>query len=230
MIYLNNTGKEYNVGLDIHENGFFGTIMDNQGAILATGKVPYSAEGIKNFLGWLPSTEVIIAIETCGLARGVYKLLTELGYEVVIANPVKTHQIAGNKKTDKVDSETLADLLRTGYLPKIYVPSEDVIKLRDIARHRVRLVRSRTRLQLMIRSYLVKDGKKPPANWNKQTMAWLKEIDPMIENFVNIIEITNEQIKQVERNIKRIAHNKYLVQLLMTIPGIGEFSAILIIG
>ncbi|MCD5409572.1 MAG: hypothetical protein LRZ87_02255 [Methanocellales archaeon] len=38
------------------------------------------------------------------------------------------------KKTDKVDSRILADLLRTGYLPEVYIPSEDVLKLRDIAR------------------------------------------------------------------------------------------------
>jgi transposase len=53
---------------------------------------------------------------------------------------------------------------------------------------------------------------------------------PMINNFVEIMEKTNEHIKQVEREIKRIAHNKYLTKLLMTIPGIGEISAILILG
>jgi transposase len=227
---MKNIARRYNVGLDIHEIDFYGNIMTKQGQEITEGPVKYSEPGIQNFLGFLPSTEIIIAIEACGISRAVYKLLTNMGYEVVVANPKKTHEIACNKKTDKVDARTLANLLRTGYLPTIYMPDDDVLKLRDIARHRVRLVRTRTRLKLMIRSHLVSIGKDPPGNWNKKTIEELKEIDPMIANFIEIIKTTNEQIREVEYKIKRTAHNKYLVKLLMTIPGIGEFSAILILG
>jgi transposase len=221
---------KFYVGLDIHEKNFYGTILDKQGEIITEGNVKYSKEGIQNFLGYLPSTQFKIAIEACGLSRGVYNLLTDLGYDVVQANPLKTNRIAAKKKTDKVDSKTLADLLRTGYLPLTYVPSEDILKLRDIARHRVRLVRMRSMSQVRIKSYLRRDGKKFPGGWNKDTMARLREMDPLIEHYVNIIEVINEQIKQVEKEIKSIARNKYYAILLQTIPGIGEFSAILILG
>lgn len=230
MICLTDFGKKYNVGLDIHEDEFLGSVLNKQGELLTGGSVKNSKEGIQNFLGSYPSTDMIIAIEASGLARGVFRLLTEMGYEVVIANPLRVHRIAGDKKTDKVDSRTLADLLRTGYLPLVYMPPEDIIKLRDITRHRAQLTRTRSRLQLMIKSYLRRDGKKFPGNWNKQNLTELKEMDPMIENFINIIEVINEQIKGVNRKIKRIASCNYLIQLLMTIPGIAEYSAMLILG
>lgn len=226
---INEEDKFY-VGLDIHENSFYGTIMDKHGEIITEGNVQYSEQGIQNFLGHLPSTKFKIAIEACGLSRGVYNLLTDIGYEVVQANPLKTNRIAAKKKTDRVDSKILADLLRTGYLPLTYVPSEDISKLRDIARHRVRLVRMRSMTQVRIKSYLRRDGKKFPGGWSKDTMARLREMDPLIEHYVNIIEVINEQIKQVEKEIKMIARNKYYAVLLQTIPGIGEFSAILILG
>jgi transposase len=222
--------KKYNVGLDIHEEWFYGTILTEQGELITEGRVKYSKEGLQNFLGSFPSTDIIIAIESCGLSRGVYALLNELGYEVVQANAKKTHDIAGCKKTDKVDSRTLADLLRTGYLPIVYAPDEKVQKLRDITRHRARLVRTRTKYQTMIKSYLSRDGKKFPGKWNKQTMAELKKMDPLIETFVNVIEVLNEQIKNVNRNIKNIAKSNYLVKILTSMPGIGEYSAILILG
>ena len=222
--------RKYNVGLDIHEDMFYGTVLNEQGDIITEGPVKYSKEGIQNFLGSFPSTDVSIAIEACGLSRGVYQLLTELGYKVVQTNPKKVHEIAGKKKTDKVDSRTLADLLRTGYLPIVYMPKDNILKLRDITRHRARLVKTRAKYQTMIKSYLSRDGKKFPGKWNKQTMEELKGIDPLIENFVNVIEVIDEQIKQVNKKNKSIARCNYLVQLLMTMPGIGEYSAILILG
>lgn len=227
MVYL---ARKYNVGFDIHEEDFYGTIMNKQGDIITKGSVKYSKEGIQNFLGSFPSTDVIIAIESCSLARGVYKLLTELGYEVVLANSVKVHKIACDKKMDKVDSKTLADLLRTGYLPLVYMPSDDIIKLRDISRHRAQLVRMRAITKVRIKSYLSRDGKKFPGKWNKNTLAELKEMDPMIANFVNIIELLNEQIYHVEKKIKQISSCSYKLQLLTTIPGIADISAMLILG
>ena len=93
--------------------------MDKQGEIVAEGKAKHTKEAIQSFFAGISSSRIRMAIEACGIWRGVYRLLTELGYEVLLASPLKTHQIAAKKKTDKVDSKTLADLLRTGYLPEV---------------------------------------------------------------------------------------------------------------
>jgi transposase len=90
-------------------------------------------------------------MEACGLWRGVYTQLTALGHDVVLSNPVQTHAIVQGKKTDKVDAHILADLLRTGYLPEVYIPPEDVLQLRDIAMHRARLARLRTKIQCKVK-------------------------------------------------------------------------------
>jgi transposase len=225
-----NLARKYNVGFDIHEELFYGTVMDKEGNIITEGTVKNSKEGIQSFLGCFSSTDIIIAIEACGLSRGVYKLLTELGYEVVLANPAKIKNMPGSNKTDKIDSKRLADLLRTRYLPLSYMPSEDIIKLRDISRHRAQLVRTRTICKVRIKSYISRDGKKFPGKWNKNTLAKLKEMDPMIANFVNIIELLNEQIHQVEKKIKQVSSCSYKLQLLKTIPGIADVSAMLILG
>jgi len=140
-------------GLDIHTEKLYGTVLDEQGETIVQGSLNHTKEAVQSFFAGMPSSKLKIAIEACGIWRGAYKLLTELGYEVVLASPLKTHQIACKKKTDKVDSRILADLLRTGYLPEVYIPSEDVLKLRDIARHRARLVRIRTMLQCKVKAY-----------------------------------------------------------------------------
>ena len=222
--------RKYYVGFDIHEVNFYGTVMNKQGDIITKGPVKNSKEGIQSFLGSFPSTDIIIAIEACGLARGVYRLLTELGYDTVLANPAKIKSLPGYNKTDKIDSKKLADLLRVGYLPITYMPSEDIIKLRDISRHRSQLVRMRAVTKVRIKSYLSRDGKKFPGKWNKNTLTKLKEMDPMIANFVGIIEVLNEQISHVEKKIRQISTCNYKLQLLTTIPGIADISAMLILG
>ena len=132
--------------------------MGKDGVIEFSGNFRNAKEAAQCFLSGIPSPQVIIAVEACGLWRGVHNMLTDLGYRVVLANSYKTHQIVGAKDIDKVNSETLADLLRTGYLPQVYIPTEDVFLLRDAARHRKRLVDVRTQLKCMTRSYLMREG------------------------------------------------------------------------
>jgi transposase len=217
-------------GLDIHTEKLYGTVLDERGDTVVRGSLPYTKKAIQSFFAGMPSSKLRIAIEACGIWRGAYKLLTELGYEVVLASPLKTHQIACKKKTDKVDSRVLADLLRTGYLPEVYIPSEDVLKLRDIARHRARLVRVRSMLQCKVKAYLLRDGIKFKRGWSRESLEYLKNFDSKIANFVSIIEATNEEIKQVTREINSIAGNMYLTNLLQTSPGIGKFSSLMILG
>lgn len=217
-------------GLDIHTEKLYGTVLDEQGKTIAQGSLNYTERAIQSFFAGIPSSKLKIAIEACGIWRGVYKLLTELGYNVVLASPLKTHQIACKKKTDKVDSRILADLLRTGYLPEVYIPSEDVLRLRDIARHRARLVRIRSMLQCKVKAYLNRDGIKFRRGWSRESLEHLKKLDPKIANFVSIIEAASEEIKQVTREINSIAGNMHLTNMLQTVPGIGKFSSLMILG
>lgn len=204
--------------------------MRKDGTIDFGGTFPNTEKAAQCFLGSVPSPQVKIAIEACGLWRGVYNMLTGLGYNVVMANPYKTHQIVGAKNIDKVNSEVLADLLRTGYLPEVYIPTEDVLLLRDIARHRKRLVDQRKRLQCMAKSYLMREGIKFPKRWNKKTYEFFRNAHPYTAHFVNIIETINEQIKSVQKEINGIAHNIRLADLLQTTPGIAEFGSLMILG
>jgi len=57
-------------------------------------------------------------------------------------------------KTDKVDSEVLAQLLRMDYLP--YVPEGEIRDLRTIVRHRASLVR--LRIKNRVHALLTREG------------------------------------------------------------------------
>jgi len=85
-------------GMDIHNENLAGCIMDKDGNIIREHIFPSSKEAVERFLCDIPSPGITIAIEACRMWRGIYKILTDMGYDVKLANPKKTHDIACKKK------------------------------------------------------------------------------------------------------------------------------------
>ncbi|MDR7518480.1 MAG: transposase [Armatimonadota bacterium] len=81
--------------------------------------------------------------------------MDELTDEVVLAHPAKVRAIAEARiKTDTIDSETLAHLLRADLLPAAYAPSKEIRATKRVLRQRLFFVRVRTMLKNRIRALL----------------------------------------------------------------------------
>jgi transposase len=217
-------------GIDIHKEKLAGCIMDKDGNITREHTFPSSKKAIERFLCDIPSSGITVAIEACGMWRGVYKVLTELGYEVKLANPKKTHDIAGSKKMDPIDAKTLADLLRTNYLPKVWIPDEQTLRFRDLTRHKSNLTRLRTQVQGKIKGYLLRNGRKYGKLWNEQTLSALAEEDHDVKNLVKVYNSLQEEEREVMKRIKQVARNMKETNLLMSMPGVAEFSSLMILA
>jgi len=217
------------VGIDLHKKYYTGTIMDSAGKIVCRDNFPPTLRGAGTFFNFVPPATKM-AIEACSLWRGAYKLLIKLGYHVVLAHPAKTRAISGTKKTDPVDSRDLADLLRVGYLPQVYIPDEDMYILKCAARHKADLVRIRQMLQCKIKSYLDREGIFYKNSWSKENLAILRSLHPHVAHYVEGVETMNRLIKDSLKEIRALAHNTYLAGILQTAPGIAEFSSLMILG
>ena len=217
-------------GIDIHKENLAGCIMDKDGNIKREHTFPSSKKAVERFLCGIPNSEITIAIEACGMWRGVHKVLTELGYEVKLANPKKTHDIAGSKKMDPIDAKTLADLLRTHYLPEVWIPDEKTLQFRDLTRHKASLTRLRTQVQGKIRGYLLRKGAKYSKLSKEETLTTLAEEDPDIKNLVHVYHCLKDEEREVMRRIKRISQNMKETTLMMSMPGIAEFSSLMILA
>jgi transposase len=65
---------------------------------------------------------------------------------------LRTRAIAEAKvKTDKVDAESLAQLLRCDYLPEVWQPDQETQQLRELSVQRSGLVADQTRLKNRVR-------------------------------------------------------------------------------
>lgn len=97
-------------------------------------------------MDWLNEWAVTtVAIESTGeYWKPVFNLL-EGNFEVLLVNSKHVKQVPG-RKTDVKDAEWLAELLSYGLLKPSYIPAKPQRDLRDLTRHRVKLVQERARI------------------------------------------------------------------------------------
>ena len=218
------------VGLDTHKETIHGTAINQDGEIVASCKFKNGEDALLGFLKDFSIWNTEIAIEACNIWRGCNKILTERGYKVKLANPIRCSQIARDKKTDKKDSEIIAELLRTGFLPEVFIPSERMLELKDLTRHKCYLTREKTRIQNKIKSFLLRVGIEYDRKiWNEIGIKWLKDLrDEKIDAFIRIYGQILIEEKKVLKKIGQISRKTEDMSLLRTIPGVGELGSVMI--
>jgi len=219
------------IGIDSHRETLHCTAIDESGELIASHNFPNNEEAIIEFLKPFSPWNTFFSLEACGTWRGPYNILRRLGYDnIKLANPLKCHQIAKEKKTDKKDSEILADLNRTNYLPEVFILSNEILELRDYTRHKCKLSRFLTRIKCSIKMTLLREGVAYEDNlWSESGLNWLKnQNNEMIDDFVSVYECFEPKLKRITKKIEKIAGSKESTRLLKTIPGIGDFGATLI--
>jgi len=137
------------VGLDVHKDFTFATVLDQTGRVVVQKRLPN--ELVQSFL---ESFNVEKGLEASTHVVPLYRALVNRGFRVEVSHPKKTRYIAEARiKSDKVDSRAIAELVRLDALPKSYMPPPEVAVLREKVRRRAFLVK-RAKLMTKIRGVL----------------------------------------------------------------------------
>ena len=224
------------VGIDLHKEVCYATTLDKEGEIIDRKEFKNEREEWVKFVEEMPRDSKV-AIEACSYWYPVCDFLEDRGIEVILSHPSKTRIIAEAKiKTDKIDSENLAKLLRADFLPRSYIPSREMRENRELLRLRVQLGKDRTVIKNRIHALLAKNGVKHEFKdlFGGEGMNFLKEIDLPSSQRIGLdvllrqLESVNKEIELVQKQIARIAKEDEDVKILMTIPGIDYYSAMII--
>ncbi|KXA98522.1 hypothetical protein AKJ40_04705 [candidate division MSBL1 archaeon SCGC-AAA259M10] len=208
-----------------------GVIMDEDGEVLRDEKFENSLAGVREFFKGFKHADVVM--ESSYSWRPTYERFEEIGFEAKLAHPKGTRAIAESEiKTDSIDARTLTHLLRAGLVHESYVPSEEVRQLRDKVRLRTKLVRERTKFKNKIWAELEKNRVNMEKNpFTKKGKEKLRELNiSSVDHYLAVLETIDERIKMVSKELEGIAEDREDARLLMTIPGISHFSALLILS
>lgn len=228
------------IGMDLHKSTSSFCVMNKEGEILQEQRTPTNPESITRFIKSLgKKNKISIAFEPVSQSWKYIDIFEEMNLEIHPANPRKLKAIASStSKTDKLDARVIADHLRTKHLPESYIPNKEVRAWKEVIRNRSSLVRLRTQAKNRIHSTLFKNGLVSPfANlWSARGKRWLRNLSLdkhfmlTIEKQLSVIEFLDKEIKDTEKTIKEIVKETKQMQLLKTIPGLGDIFAITIMS
>jgi transposase len=177
------------------------------------------------------------AIEASGNYRPIYEMLDE-HLDITLVNPSKNRIIADAAvKTDRIDAKRLAQILRADMLAESYVPPDEIRVLRDLVRTRKSLVESRTAEKNRVRAVLTcTDNTYDSELFGPTGREFLAELSlsdtdrTILESHLSVIDAYDEQIEKIEEKIERKVLESPAAQRLLTIPGVGQYTAAVIVA
>ena len=132
----------------------------------------------------------------------------------------------------------MAQLLRADLLPEAWIAPPPVRQLRALLRHRVALVRLRTLLRHRIHAIVADHGHDRPAGeyWSGPGRAWLTSLDlPAVSrelagDDLGLIGALQDRIDRLDWEVRQRARSDPRVKVLTQLPGIGPFTALVILA
>src|SRR5215212_8872156 len=229
---------EHYLGVDLHKRRTYLVLMDAHGQVKDQRRL--ANEAVAAYAAQLPSSTFAV-LEATGNWSYMYDVLSRQVDQVVLAHPKQVRAIAAAKvKTDKIDATILAHLARVDLLPTAYAPAVGIRELRETVRHRAKLVRERTRHKNQIHRLLSLYNLQPPCKdlFGKRGREFLRQVreqlslihQHLLDDHRLLIETLDERIAAMNQSITLWANQDPRAQLLMTLPGIGEYSAAVIVA
>lgn len=219
-------------GCDAHKRYSLFVLMNERGPVGRPIRVEHDRILYRRFLEDLPRG-TSIAVETIGSWYWMIDEMEAAGHNPILAHARKAKLMMGQiNKTDKLDAGGLAQLLRNGTLPEVWIPPKEVRDQRELPRMRMALVRIRTTLKNRIQATLAKyaitidDTSDVFGKKGRAILAGrLAELPPQtrfsVEMELGLLDQVGDQIGRSEEQIRGVVAETPAIQLLMTLPGVG---------
>ncbi len=226
--------KRLFVGLDYHQDFVQACVLDESGKVVMNRQVENDWRKIEALV---PTGAVAqVALEACcGAADLADELSERAGWSVGLAHPGFVARMKQNPdKTDYSDARLLADLLRVGYLPKVWLAPAELRELRRLVRYRQQKVNERRNVKLRLRA-LLRDHRIKDLDGNPWTQKWLtalatlgelgQDTEWILQQHLASLARLNTEIREVEKRLAERVANDAVVSKLRKFKGIGLITA-----
>jgi transposase len=221
------------IGMDLGDKTSRYCVLGADGEIVAEGTVGTNKKAMTQKFSGMKRCR--IAIEVGTHSPWLSRLLTKLGYEVIVANARQVQLIsASSRKNDRMDAQMLARLARVdpALLRPIRHRSEQAQGDLMAIRVRAALVEVRTSLVNTARGLTKATGERLPS-CDTDTLGVEKleglpaELKERLRPLVEQVESLTEQIQKLDTELKQIARSKYPeTELLQQVSGVGTLIAL----
>lgn len=225
------------VGLDYHEETIRTCLMTAEGDVLANQNVSNDPGAVRDLVRRHDGLVLGVAIEACcGAADFATQLIELTEWKVRLAHPSGVNRMKqGPDKTDHTDAWHLANLLRVGYLPEVWLADEATRQLRRLVRFRQGVIAHRKDIKLRILSVLREERIVNTTNsrtWTKPWMEWLKSVTLgeqsrwVLDQELRRLEQADKDLSEVDQRMESATEGDAVVAKLKEQDGIGTITAV----
>lgn len=225
------------VGLDYHTKHSYVSILDENGMEVMEGRVETTTQ-LPGLLRELPGPAKVLFEAGYGWPR-LIEILRGIPVELVMCSPVENRKIAcDRRKSDRRDAKHLAMYLLTGTYKKVYMADEEIRAQRQLVRGRAFLTRYGTMVKNRVHGLLGYAGKPKERGdiFTKKRRGFLDEMElpervrEVLDCDLRILDLQSELMNSLDKSIAEMNRRDPTARLLKTIPGVGDFTARMIIA
>jgi len=226
---------EYYAGLDVSMKETHVCVVDRDGDVALETNTSTLPEAIAAALAKAPDCQRVV-LETGRMAPTLYHGLAALGVPVICIESRQAHlalKSLATHKTDRNDARGLAQLAHTGFFKPVHVKSLPAHAVRALILARKKLVGQRVTLENQIRGLAVVFGLRLPRGLSpafaEQVTSGSQGVAGLACAMAGLLTARNavlEAITAIDRDMKRLARASEACRRLMTIPGVGQLTAL----
>lgn len=168
-----------------------------------------------------------------------FRAVIEATGTVLLAHPLRMRAMTVRRsKSDRLDAQLLAQLLRLDQIPLAYIPPEPYQMLRDLTRYRTSLGRQVAKAKTQLRNLLARENIQAPYKYpfGPRGLYWLSRQELGVvgnqirDHLIERLEWTNRQVKTIVDRLKEVQPQFPQVEALLDLAGVGLFTALMVVG
>jgi transposase len=208
------------------------------GEVIVHDRVPNNPDALNKLFSCLEGP-LHGAMESGTNSWAVYRHLEPFFEQLLVVDPVilwgnEARRVA---KTDKRDAMKMATKLSRGELEGLYVPTREIQDLRNLVRAKIHATQRVTKLVnemgSALRSWGIIVDKSLLSKQGRTFLESVKEQLPchsviVLDSLVELLDKAQEVETRFDVAIKESAERNEVAKRLMTIPGVGPFTALLV--
>ena len=221
------------IGIDLGDKYSQLCILDNVSrAVLEESRVPTTKAGIERYFARRSPSRVVMEVGTH--SGWISRRLSELGHDVVVADPRRVRALAaGDDKDDELDAEFLARIgcVDVALLKPIQHRSEQTQVALAMLRARDKLVQARVKLINSVRGLVKTAGSRLPScaseRFHKLEEQIPSALTEALQPLMASISTITQEVRRYDRLIAQRAESDYpQTAQLQQVAGVGPVTSL----
>lgn len=221
------------IGCDLHTRYQIIARVDTGTGEIVTRRLEHENGEAKAFYADLPEP-ALIGIEATGYTQWFERMLAERGHALWVGDSAAIRARAPRRqKTDTRDAEHLRDLLISDRFPRIWVPTPEERDVRQLLKHRDKLVQMRTSVKNQLHYLAMSQGVcRKRKLWSRRGRAELEAValDPWAsrrrQELLELLDRLEPRIEELDKAVGKETATRPEAVLLMRQRGVGPVTAL----